>query len=134
MSTKWARHEWIGNVKMTSTVQGQLLKRGKLRLRGPADEIRGREMEEDRRRYQIRRRLAPHLIKKENGQDGNSNTEPCQRQAVKTDLISVEVAVGIEPALFLTTIGINVADEIGVADVSEGMRRLKDRDERQCHH
>ena len=103
-------------------------------MRGSADEIRRRETEKDRRRYQIRRRLVPHLINKENGQDSNSNAEPRQCQAVKTDFISVEVAVGIEPALFLTTIGINVADEIGVADVSEGMRRLKDRDERQCHH
>ncbi len=80
---------------------------------GPAGEIRGRETGEDRRRYQIRRRLAPHLIKKENGQNGNSNTESCQRQAVKTDLVSVEAAVGMEPAPFLITIGINVADEIG---------------------
>ncbi|WP_156304386.1 hypothetical protein [Nitrosospira briensis] len=103
-------------------------------MRGPAGEIRGRETEEDRRRYQIRRRLAPHLIKKENGQNGNSNTESCQRQAVKTYLVSVEAAVGMESALFLTTIGINVADEIGVADVSEGMRRLKNRDKRQRHH
>ncbi len=91
-------------------------------------------MEKDRRRYLIRRRLVPHLIKKEHGQDGNSNTEPCQRQAVKTDIVLVEAALGIKLAFFLTTLGINVADEIGVADVSESMRRLKDRDKRQHHH
>ncbi len=103
-------------------------------MRGSADEIRGRETEEGRPRYRIRRRPAPPLVKEENGQDGNSNTEPCQRQAVKTDLVSVGTIVGIELALFLPIIGISVADEIGVTDVSKGMGRLKDRDDRQRHH
>lgn len=122
------------NVKMTSAVQDQLLKEGKLRWRGSAYEIRGRETGEDRPRYEICWRLAPPLIKEENGQYGNSNTEPCERQAVKTDLVSVNTIVGIEPALFLLMIGISVVDEIGVADVSKGMGRLKDRDDRQRHH
>jgi hypothetical protein len=103
-------------------------------LRWPAGEIRAREILEDRLRYPIRQRLAPPLVKEENGQDGNSNTEPCQRQAVKTDLVSVDTIVGIESALFLPIIGISVVDEIGVADVSKGMGRLKDRDDRQRHH
>ncbi|SHL78911.1 hypothetical protein SAMN05216428_10658 [Nitrosospira sp. Nsp11] len=119
---------------MTSTVRDQLLKKGKLSLRWPAGEIRERETLEDRPRYQVRQRLAPPLVKEENGQDGNSNTEPCQRQAVKTDLVSVDTIVGIELALFLPIIGISVADVIGVTDVSKGMGRLKDRDDRQRHH
>jgi hypothetical protein len=103
-------------------------------LRWPAGEIRERETLEDRPRYQIRQRLAPPLVKEENRQDGNSNTEPCQRQAVKADLVSVDTTVGIESAPFLSIIGISAADEIGVADVSESMGRLKDRDDRQRHH
>lgn len=118
---------------MTNPDQGQSIKEAiDLRLRGTASEVGGRKTGEDKGRFEVRQRLAAWLITEENRQDGHDNTETCQRQAIKTNPVSVDVRIRVasDSAFFLIIIGVSYANDIGLAYVRERMRRLENGNER----